>query len=94
MNEKIVQRAMKDAVRCAGLTKHATVHTLRHSFATSLLASGTDIREIQELLGHDSIETTTVYTHVVRDLKTPAASPLDALARDDSERNMFEDTAA
>ena len=79
VNEKILQRAMRQAVEKAGLTKHATVHTLRHSFATALLAGGTDIREIQELLGHSSIETTMVYTHVVRELKTPAASPLDAL---------------
>jgi len=80
LNETMVQKAMKQAVRQSGLTKHATVHTLRHSFATALLASGTDIREIQELLGHESIETTMIYTHVVRELKTAAASPLDALA--------------
>jgi len=75
-----VQKAVRRAVRKAGLTKHATPHTLRHSFATHLLLAGTDIREIQELLGHSSVETTMVYTHVVRDLKASPRSPLDALA--------------
>ena len=55
------------------------MHTLRHSFATHLLPKGTDIREIQELLSHKSVETTMIYTHVVRDLKTRARSPLDSL---------------
>jgi len=78
--EKTLQAAVRRAVSKAGIVKHASVHTLRHSFATHLLLNGTDIREIQELLGHQSLETTMIYTHVVRDLKTKARSPLDALS--------------
>ncbi|MFH1998544.1 MAG: integron integrase [Planctomycetota bacterium] len=77
---KTVQAAVRRARGRAGIDKHATIHTLRHCFATHLLLKGTDIREIQELLGHKSVETTMVYTHVVRDLKTKASSPLDDLA--------------
>ena len=66
-------------MRRAGITKRASAHTLRHSFATHLLMNGTDIREMQELLGHKSLETTMIYTHVVRELKTKARSPLDEL---------------
>ncbi len=77
--EKTLQGAIRRAVRRAGLTKRASAHTLRHSFATHLLMNGTDIREIQELLGHKSLETTMIYTHVVRELKTRARSPLDDL---------------
>lgn len=75
---------MRRAARKAGLAKHASVHTLRHSFATHLLLNGTDIREIQELLGHKSVETTMIHTHVVRELKTKARSPLDALSSAES----------
>lgn len=75
--EKTLQGAIRRAVRRAGLTKRASAHTLRHSFATHLLMNGADIREIQELLGHKSVETTMIYTHVVRELKTKARSPLD-----------------
>ena len=74
-----IQNAMKKAVRKSGVTKHASVHTLRHSFATHLLMSGVDICEIQELLGHKSIETTRKYIHVLRNLKAPVISPLDLL---------------
>jgi integron integrase len=79
LHEKILQTAVRRAVQKAGIAKHASAHTLRHSFATHLLLNGTDIREIQELLGHNSLETTMIYTHVVRELKTKARSPLDAL---------------
>jgi site-specific recombinase XerD len=73
-----IQRAFRQAAVRAGILKHATVHTLRHSFATHLLASGTDIRTIQLLLGHRNLQTTMLYTHVLEVTKS-VNSPLDSL---------------
>ena len=66
-------------MRKAGIIKHATVHTLRHSFATHLLMNGVNIREVQDLLGHKKVETTMIYTHVMRDMTKGPKSPLDLL---------------
>jgi integron integrase len=77
--EKTIQNAVKEAVQKAGIVKHASVHTLRHSFATHLLMNGVNIREIQNLLGHKHVETTMIYTHVLRDVVSVPRSPLDSL---------------
>ena len=79
ISEDFVQSAIANAVKKAGIVKHVSVHTLRHSFATHLLQGGVNIREIQDLLGHKSVETTMIYTHVLRDMTHAPQSPLDAL---------------
>jgi integron integrase len=79
VHEAAVQRAVTEAVRQLGWTKRATCHTLRHSFATHLLEAGQDIRTVQELLGHNDVRTTMIYTHVMEKAASRVRSPLDAL---------------
>lgn len=79
VGEQVIQRAVRDAARSAGLTKPVGPHTLRHSFATHLLESGHDIRTVQELLGHSDVKTTMIYTHVLGLGASGVRSPLDAL---------------
>jgi len=79
IDETSIQKAVRAAVNKAGIVKHATVHTMRHSFATHLLQNGVNIREVQELLGHKNVETTMIYTHVLRDMSNAPKSPLDEL---------------
>jgi integron integrase len=78
VSDNLFQRALKQASARAGLTKRVTPHVLRHSFATHLLEGGADIRTVQELLGHASVETTQIYTHVMKKPGLGVRSPLDA----------------
>ncbi|MSU58761.1 MAG: integron integrase, partial [Pedosphaera sp.] len=77
VNAMSVQRAVKAAAQAAGLRKMVTPHVLRHSFATHLLESGTDIRTVQDLLGHKEVTTTQIYTHVMQKPGLGVRSPLD-----------------
>ena len=80
IHEININRAIKKAVELCGIYKRVTSHTFRHSYATHLLQNGTDIRSIQELLGHKSIETTMIYTHVVKELNPNYALKIHKLA--------------
>ena len=79
IDELLVQKSVRDAVAKAGLTKRATCHTFRHSFATHLLEGGYDIRTVQELLGHSDVKTTMIYTHVLNRGPAGVRSPFDGL---------------
>lgn len=82
------QEVMREALKKSGLEKRATVHTLRHSFATHLLESGTDIRYIQQFLGHSSIKTTTIYTHLTKGAVDKIQSPLDRMVDESNKKNL------
>jgi integron integrase len=79
ISDKSIQISIKNALYKAGIQKHGSVHTLRHSFATHLLQNGVNIREVQSLLGHKHVETTMIYTHVLRNMSNAPKSPLDSL---------------
>ena len=78
MSDTTLQKTVKLAAQRAGIAKPVSAHTLRHSFATHLLEAGTDIRTVQDLLGHASVETTQIYTHVMQKPGLGVRSPLDA----------------
>jgi integrase len=77
VSEQSVQRAVKTALRAAGVKKNGSCHSFRHSFATHLLENGYDIRTVQELLGHKDVRTTMIYTHVLNKGGRGVRSPLD-----------------
>ena len=78
MGKTTLQKMVKLAAQRAGIAKAVSAHTLRHSFATHLLENGVDIRTVQELMGHSSVETTQIYTHVMQKPGLGVRSPLDS----------------
>jgi len=80
LHDSVPRKALKKAVHSAGIVKKVNCHTFRHSFATHLLEAGTDIRTVQELLGHNDVKTTQIYTHVLGEHYAGTASPLDKLS--------------
>jgi site-specific recombinase XerD len=79
LHESVLQRAVRQAAQLAGVTPHATCHTFRHSFATHPLEDGHDIRTVQELLGHNDVSTTMIYTHVLNRWPAAVRSPADRM---------------
>jgi integron integrase len=91
LHESVVEKAVRQAARMAGIAKHVTPHTFRHSFGTHVLEAGYDIRTVQELLGHEDVRTTMIYTHVLNRGGRGVLSPLDALPEPAAPRRDYAD---